>query len=145
MSQNVGEDRLGVAQHVTRRNAQCPKSLIGEPFVACFVMGLPASAIVRFPINLDGQLRFEAGEIEDEGAYGVLSPEPKTLLTFSQLAPQQAFGQGERPPQSTRIADGAGGASQHWAQPLHRAARGPPPRAGEELAAALFTAAPRPR
>ena len=64
-----------------------------QPVVAQFITFSPVAHVMRNAIDLDGQLRPGAEEVDDIGAGGVLAPEFQAAGALAQVLPEQDFGQ----------------------------------------------------
>jgi len=56
---------LQVNQHISRRNAQSTKALIGKPFIARVVMKSDFGRTMRLAVNFDCQPRLHTREVEN--------------------------------------------------------------------------------
>jgi hypothetical protein len=109
--------RLKLAKDFPGWNAPSSVALRHQPFVAGFVPGRIAAAVVGFAVDLDGEVRFQADEIEDERP-GRMLPSPfEPTRSFAQLAPEQHLGERHFPPKLARLADGRAWSGQHRASP----------------------------
>jgi hypothetical protein len=66
---------IDVAAQLHRRNAHDCHAVLLEPSVTVFVVLRPIAHIVAYAVNLDGEMRFRAIEVEDIGADRMLAAE----------------------------------------------------------------------
>ncbi len=115
--QNVSNRPFHVVKDFTRGNAKRSIPLRHQPFVPSFIAPRICAPIMRFPVHLDRQPRFETDEVEHERPRRMLPPPFKAARPLSQLAPQQHFRQGHLSAEFPRNADACPGSSQHRASP----------------------------
>jgi hypothetical protein len=98
-SQNGVGDFIRIGKDVLRRNAQQLNCLTFQPFGSSVISIWSIPKIMRRAVDLDGELRRRAVEIEDicpdwmlpaEADVGSTQPDPQQLLRQRQLTPESS-------------------------------------------------------
>jgi hypothetical protein len=111
------QNSLHILQHVNRCNAQRENPLLGQPFVAPFIVRRPIPAIMCFTVNLNAKLRLVAVKIQNIRASRVLLAPVMAGLQVAQLLPQKHFGQRHFAAKLFRAAIGFASALEHFPLP----------------------------
>ena len=109
--------RAFILKHILRRDTQDSYFMTGEPRVALGVALRPIAEAVTLPVDLDRQPYLGTEEVEHIRASRMLPPEFEASRPRPQRAPQQAFGQAQRPSQCARAFDCVPRSGEHSAFP----------------------------
>jgi hypothetical protein len=125
-----------VGENLAGRNSECQDAMLRDPGIALRVLPWLVTALMRFAVDLNAQLRAIAVEIEIIFASRMLLAPVEARLLPAELAPKQPLRQAHLPPQLLGSPVRAARAFDHLITPrfalrapLHHASHGPPPPA----------------
>jgi len=120
---NIGNNAFEAPQHIGCRNAQGENAMRRKPRIAALIPRWPVTAIMRFTVHFDAQLRLVTIKVERESSGGMLLSPMMARLFSAQFFPQQYFGQRHFPAQFARLADRFAGSLEHCLRLLSRFTR----------------------
>ena len=97
---DITNDMIQIAKHVTRRDPQNRHAMLAQKSIPPNIPLRPVPALMSLAIHLDRQARRRAIEVEHIGPSRMLPAKPQAFGPLAQNAPEQDLGQRHVPPQS---------------------------------------------
>jgi hypothetical protein len=101
------QDRIGIVENCSGRDAKGCDSPRSKPSIACFISHWSIAHCVNLAIDLDCQAGIAAEKVENVRTGGMLSPELQPFWLLAESLPKNNFGQGHFAPEPASTSDRA--------------------------------------